>query len=599
MANPVKFFTDINLNRNQLKSAAIETATSNPSTPVTGQIYYNTSGSGTSNKRLHVYDGSNFVSVPYAGSIINADITNSTIQIGKIDTSSVRLDTVGTATNSIGFGNQAQTSVGSIALTTSGGATGRVTNIEDPVGDKDAANKRYVDAAISGVNVHGPTFVATTGVLGTPSSAYTAGSGGSGIGSYLTVPASSSTLSIDGETLNSSDIGKRILVKDQGVSYLYQNGIYTLDSFPTTSTAKLVRAFDYDGSVSGEVSEGDYILVTNGTLNAGKAYVQTYTGTIVVGSNDITFTQFSSAVSYTAGNGLQLGGTGGTEFSIDTNTTVDKTTAQSLSNKTISGSSNTLSNIGNSSLTNSTISGISLGSNLNALTITNGLSGTSYNGSSAVSIGLNTVSQTNTSGTAGTSFVQSISVDSYGRVTGAVTASVQDATTSVKGIASFSSNYFSITSGAISIDSTKVATLSASDTLASGVTKSSLTTVGTIGTGVWNGTDIAVADGGTGASTAASARSNLAAGSSSSSSASGVLATKYSTAIQNNTSSPITVTHNLGTTDVIVQVYETSGSPGTTATNLVFADVAITSTSAVTVSFASQDSAYYRVVVTG
>lgn len=46
-------------------------------------------------------------------------------------------------------------------------------------------------------------------------------------------------------------------------------------------------------------------------------------------------------------------------------------------------------------------------------------------------------------------------------------------------------------------------------TLGSGVTASSLTSVGTIVTGVWTGTDIAVADGGTGASDAANARTNL------------------------------------------------------------------------------------------
>lgn len=41
------------------------------------------------------------------------------------------------------------------------------------------------------------------------------------------------------------------------------------------------------------------------------------------------------------------------------------------------------------------------------------------------------------------------------------------------------------------------------------VGQASITTVGTIATGIWNGTDIAVADGGTGASTAAGARTNL------------------------------------------------------------------------------------------
>jgi hypothetical protein len=74
---------------------------------------------------------------------------------------------------------------------------------------------------------------------------------------------------------------------------------------------------------------------------------------------------------------------------------------QTLTNKTISGSSNTLSNIGNSSLTNSaiTINGqsVSLGGSTtvtaqaaNALTIGTGLTGTSYNGSTAVTVAVDT-----------------------------------------------------------------------------------------------------------------------------------------------------------------------------------------------------------------
>lgn len=48
-----------------------------------------------------------------------------------------------------------------------------------------------------------------------------------------------------------------------------------------------------------------------------------------------------------------------------------------------------------------------------------------------------------------------------------------------------------------------------STTLGSGVTSSSLTSVGTIATGTWNGTAIAVANGGTGATDAGTARTNL------------------------------------------------------------------------------------------
>ncbi len=50
-------------------------------------------------------------------------------------------------------------------------------------------------------------------------------------------------------------------------------------------------------------------------------------------------------------------------------------------------------------------------------------------------------------------------------------------------------------------------------TLASNVVNSSLTSVGTISSGIWNGTTIALANGGTGATTAAAARTNLGLGS--------------------------------------------------------------------------------------
>ena len=56
------------------------------------------------------------------------------------------------------------------------------------------------------------------------------------------------------------------------------------------------------------------------------------------------------------------------------------------------------------------------------------------------------------------------------------------------------------------IDGTTVLTKTV---LAPTVVTSSLTTVGTIATGIWNATDIAVAHGGTGASTASAARTNL------------------------------------------------------------------------------------------
>lgn len=80
-----------------------------------------------------------------------------------------------------------------------------------------------------------------------------------------------------------------------------------------------------------------------------------------------------------------------------TTTLVGRDTTDTLTNKSISGSTNTLSNISNASLTNSTISGVALGGSLFNLTAGTGVSfsaGTTYNGSAAITI--------NATGTGGT-----------------------------------------------------------------------------------------------------------------------------------------------------------------------------------------------------
>jgi hypothetical protein len=116
----------------------------------------------------------------------------------------------------------------------------------------------------------------------------------------------------------------------------------------------------------------------------------------------------------------------------------------------------------------------------------------------------------------------------------------------------------------------------------------SITTLGTIDTGVWNGTEIAVADGGTGATTAAGARANLGA------------TTKYSA--DNPTLTPTgnqvtwVVEHDLNTRAVLVQIYDTASF------DQVEVDVERTNTNEVTlrwVSSATVDAGDYHVVIVG
>ena len=143
-----------------------------------------------------------------------------------------------------------------------------------------------------------------------------------------------------------------------------------------------------------------------------------------------------------------------------------------------------------------------------------------------------------------------------------------------------------ITSDAVDIASTYVG-------------QSSITTLGTITTGVWNGTDVAVADGGTGSSTQSGARTNLASasaeatGRTTSTPALARVASQGCAASAAGVSST-TVTHNFNTLDVSVQIVEVAG--GAT----VIGDVVRANADTVTVTlYGTIGLGDYRIVVTG
>ena len=129
--------------------------------------------------------------------------------------------------------------------------------------------------------------------------------------------------------------------------------------------------------------------------------------------------------------------------------------------------------------------------------------------------------------------------------------------------------------------------------------QSTITTLGTIANGVWgaNATDIAVTSGGTGASDAITARTNLGI-KSTAGAATTTTATLARVAAQGNTAhssgtSTTAVVHNFNTTDVIVQVYEVATG------ETVVGDVNRTNADTVTVVLLGNHSANaFRIVVT-
>jgi hypothetical protein len=167
-------------------------------------------------------------------------------------------------------------------------------------------------------------------------------------------------------------------------------------------------------------SSGTIVSVLGGALTVGTG-LQYNSGTTYDGSTPKTISIDSTVVTLTGSQTLTnktltspiigtIVNTGTLTLPTSTDTLVGRATTDTLTNKSISGSTNTLSNIGNASLTNSslTVNGtaISLGGtatitavNPSALTIGTGLTGTSYNGSSAVTVAIDTATVATLTGT--------------------------------------------------------------------------------------------------------------------------------------------------------------------------------------------------------
>lgn len=176
------------------------------------------------------------------------------------------------------------------------------------------ATTAYVDLAILGQNFKEAVRVATTANL---VGVYVAG--------VFTYTATG-TDSIDGVTLALND---RVLVKNQ--TSTFQNGIYIVTTAGAIGVAGvLTRATD--ASASGEFKTGDSVFVIAGTTLSSTTWAYTGADNPTIGTDAITYVQVAGQGSFTAGTGIAITGT---SIAIDTSVTVDKTTAQTLTNKTL------------------------------------------------------------------------------------------------------------------------------------------------------------------------------------------------------------------------------------------------------------------------
>ena len=166
---------------------------------------------------------------------------------------------------------------GNVLALSGGTMTGAITLSGAPSSDLHAATKAYVDGVAEGLHIHASAMAATTANV-----------------ALATALENGDVL--DGVTLAT---GNRILVKNQTTTS--ENGIYVVQA-----SGQPTRAIDFDTAL--EVDSGDFIFVSGGTANANTGWVQT-SRPATVGTDPITFSQFSGAGTYSAGNGISLNGT--------------------------------------------------------------------------------------------------------------------------------------------------------------------------------------------------------------------------------------------------------------------------------------------------
>jgi hypothetical protein len=132
-----------------------------------------------------------------------------------------------------------------------------------------------------------------------------------GVGATLTNAGTKAALQIDGVTLS---VSNRVLVYNQ--TNAYENGVYTVTTVGTPDPGGtnwvLTRATaenTYKPDSTSGLGQGDYFFVQEGATGAGESYVLTTNNPLIIGTTNLTFTQFAASQVYSAGTGLTLSGT--------------------------------------------------------------------------------------------------------------------------------------------------------------------------------------------------------------------------------------------------------------------------------------------------
>ena len=287
-------------------------------------------------------------------------------------------------------------------------------------------NKTYVDQVANGLDVKASVRVATTANL---VATYNNGNG--------TLTANSNgAIAIDGVSLSLND---RVLVKDQTTQT--QNGFYKVTTVGSGSAA-FVLTRTPDANEASEITGGAFTFVEEGTANADNGYVATHNGVPTLGSTNITFDQFSGAGQISAGAALTKNGNtidvAVDDSSIQVSGDAIQVKALGITNAMLGGS------IANAKLANSSVTinstALALGGSLTLDTGDFAENGNLFYTDERVDDRINAL------------FVAGEGIDlTYNDSSNTFTVDAELATASNKGVASFASANFTVSSGAVTV----------------------------------------------------------------------------------------------------------------------------------------------------